>query len=41
MAALGASIESLQKRMDEMNVPDVNILVNLEHNLQQKLQKVL
>ena len=37
MAALGSSIEGLQKRMDEMNVPDVNLLTKLEQNLQQKI----
>ena len=29
MAALSSSIEGLQKRMDEMNVPDVNLLAKL------------
>ena len=33
IAALGSSIEGLQKRMNEMNVPSVTILANLELNL--------
>ena len=36
IAALGSSIEGLQKRMYEMNVPDVNVVANLEQNLQRK-----
>ena len=34
IVALRSSIESLQKRMNEMNVPDINVLANLEQNLQ-------
>ena len=41
LTALGSSIESLQKRMEGMNVPDMNVLATLEQNLQKKLQKVL
>ena len=37
MAALGASIEGLQKRMNEINVPDITVLANLEQNLQEKI----
>ena len=37
LTALGSSIESLQKRMEGMNVPDVNVLAKLEQNLQQKI----
>ena len=37
MAPLGASIESLQKRMNELNVPDVNVLGKLEQTLQHKI----
>ena len=37
LTALGSSIESLQKRMEGMNVPDVNVLANLEQNLQKKI----
>ena len=33
IAALGSSIEGLQKRMNELNVPDVTVLANLEQNL--------
>ena len=37
MTTLGTSIEGLQERMDEMNVPDVTVLANLEQNLQKKI----
>ena len=37
IAALGSSIEGLQKRMNELNVPDVTVLANLEQNLQRKI----
>ena len=37
LATLGSSIEGLQKRMNELNVPDVSLLVKLEQNLQQKI----
>ena len=37
ITALGSSIESLQKRMEGMNVPDMNVLANLEQNLQKKI----
>ena len=37
LKALGSSIENLQKRMNEMNVPDVTVLANLEQNLQKKI----
>ena len=37
ITALGSSIEGLQKRMNEMNVPDVTVLANLEQNLQRKI----
>ena len=37
MVSLGSSIEGLQKRMNELNVPDVNLLAKLEQNLQQKI----
>ena len=37
IAVLGSSIERLQKRMEEMNVPNVNVLANLEQNLQKKI----
>ena len=35
--ALGSSIEGLQKRMNELNVPDVTVLANLEQNVQRKI----
>ena len=37
LATLGSSIEGLQKQMNELNVPDVALLVKLEQNLQQKI----
>ena len=37
LTALGTSIEGLQKRMNELNVPDVTVLANLEQNLQRKI----
>ena len=37
LTALGSSIEGLQKQMEEMNVPDVTVLANLEQNLQKKI----
>ena len=37
LMALGSSIEGLQKRMNELNVPDVTVLANLEQNLQRKI----
>ena len=33
LTALGSSIKGLQKRMNELNVPDVTVLANLEQNL--------
>ena len=37
ITALGSSIESLQKRMEGMNVPDMNVLATLEQNLRKKI----
>ena len=37
LTALGSSIEGLKKRMEEMNVPDVRVLANLDQNLQKKI----
>lgn len=39
LAALGSTIESLQKQMNELNSPDVTLLAKLEQNLNQKTAK--
>ena len=33
ITTLGSSIEGIQKRMNELNVPNVTVLANLEQNL--------
>ena len=39
LTVLSANVENLQKRMNELQIPDVNLLAKMEQNLQQQISE--